>query len=328
VTGVRAVLLVAAACSAAAAQDPREMVRHAVALLDRNLAAESGYSFLERHETSELEPDGRVKTHKIRLYDVTFVDGSPYRRLAGTDDRPLSAEEQRAEQQKLEETVTQRRNETPAQRSKRIAEWEKRRQREREPIKEIPDAFNFRLAGEERVDGRDAWVLEATPRPGFHAHSGIAKLFAKFRGKLWIDKADHQWVKTEAELVDNMWWGVFLARLDKGARLEVQMTRINSEIWLPKHIAAKFSARIALLKRLNMEIDTRYSDYRKLSAASPGRSSTKPNRNGSAPLEASVTSISGFPASVTGRRISSSVSSPVRCETFAGRSIPSTRPPR
>ena len=108
----------------------------------------------------------------------------------------------------------------------------------------------------------------AAPRPGYHGRSNLSKLFPKFRGKLWIDKTDYQWVKTEAEVIDNISWGLFVARLSKGARLDVQMTRVNDEVWLPKRIEAKASARVALVKKYNIEADTSFSNYRKFQVES------------------------------------------------------------
>jgi|HubBroStandDraft_1064217.scaffolds.fasta_scaffold02728_1 hypothetical protein len=265
---MRAVLLLAAACTLTAAQDPREIVRRSVQLMDHNLAIARNYTFLERSETRELDSDAHVKTRKILLYDVTILEGSPYRRLVGKDDHGLSPEEERTEQKKLQDSIAQRQKETPAERARRIAEWEKKRQREREPLDEVPDAFDFRIAGEAQIDGRDAWIVEGTPRPGYHARSTLAKLFPKFRGKLWIDKADYQWVKTEAEVTDNISWGLFVARLSKGARLDVQMTRVNDEVWLPKRIEAKASARVALVKKYRIEADTSFSNYRKFQVES------------------------------------------------------------
>ena len=268
IISMRAVLLLAAACTLAAAQDPREIVRRSVQLMGHNLAIARNYTFLERAETRELDSDAHVKSHKIMLYDVTLLEGSPYRRLVAKDDHALTDEEERNERKKLADSIAQRQKETPAERARRIADWEKKRQREREPLNEIPDAFNFRIAGDRQVDGRDAWIIEATPRPGYRAHSNVARLFPKFRGKLWIDKADYQWVKTEAEVTDTISWGLFLARLSKGARLDVQMTRVNDEVWLPKRVAAKVSARVALVKKYRIETETSYSNYRKFQVES------------------------------------------------------------
>jgi len=258
--------LLLAACSlqaAFASDDPREIVRRSVQLMDQNLVRAHDYTFLEHAETKELDSKGQVKSHKNLLYDVTMLEGSPYRRLVGKDDHPLSPEEERIEQKKLQDSIAERRRETPAQRTKRVAEWERKRLREREPLDEIPDAFNFRIVGDGQVSGRDAWIIEGTPRPGYHARSNLAKLFSKFHGKLWIDKADHQWVRTEAEIMDNISLGLFIARLGKGSRLTLEMTRINDEVWLPKRIEAKFSARLALVKAYRVESDTRFSQYRK-----------------------------------------------------------------
>lgn len=265
---MRAVLLLAAACTLAAAQDAREIVRRSVELMDHNLAIARNYTFLERAETRELDSDTHVKTRKILLYDVTMLEGSPYRRLVGKDDHPLSPEEERMEQKKLADSIAQRRKETPAARARRIADWEKKRQREREPLDEVPDALNFTIAGDGQIEGRDAWVIEAMPRPGYRARSSLARLFPKFHGKLWIDKADYQWVKTEAEATDNISWGLFVARLNKGASLAIQMTRVNDEVWLPKRIEAKVSARVALVKKYRIEADTSFSNYRKFQVES------------------------------------------------------------
>ena len=265
---MRAVLLLAAACTLTAAQDPREIVRRSVQRMDHNMAIARNYTFLERSETRELDSDAHVKTRKIMLYDVTLLEGSPYRRLVGKDDHALSGEEERNEQKKLADSIAQRQKETPAARARRIADWEKKRQREREPLDEVPDAFNFQITGEGQIDGRDAWIIEGTPRPGYRARSSLAKLFPKFRGKLWIDKADYQWVRTEAEVTDNISWGLFVARLSKGARLDVQMTRVNDEVWLPKRIEAKVSARLALVKKYRIEADTSFSNYRKFQVES------------------------------------------------------------
>jgi hypothetical protein len=265
---MRAVVFLAAVCTLTAAQDPREIVRRSVQLMDHNLALARNYTFLERSETRELDAAAHVQTRKILLYDVTMLEGSPYRRLVGKDDHGLSPEEERIEQKKLADSIAQRRKETPAERARRIADWERKRQREREPLDEVPDAFNFQIAGEGRIDGRDAWIIEGTPRPGYHARSSLAKLFTKCRGKIWIDKADYQWVKTEAEVTDNISWGLFVARLSKGARLDVQMTRVNDEVWLPKRFEVKCSARVALVKKYNIESDTSFSNYRKFQVES------------------------------------------------------------
>ena len=47
----------------------------------------------------------------------------------------------------------------------------------------------------------------------------------------------------------------------------IEQTRVNDEVWLPKHVALKLDARIALLKNFNVEEDVTYRDYKKFRAA-------------------------------------------------------------
>ncbi len=95
-------------------------------------------------------------------------DGSPYRRLVARGDQPLATVEQQSEKARLAASIEERRRETTEQRQLRIAEWESRRRKQREPMQEVPDAFDFHLAGEQTLDAGEAYVIDATPRPGYH----------------------------------------------------------------------------------------------------------------------------------------------------------------
>ncbi len=52
-------------------------------------------------------------------------------------------------------------------------------------------------------------------------------------------------------------------RLHKGSNIQIEQTRVNDEVWLPRHVALKLDARLALLKGLNMAEDVTYRDYKK-----------------------------------------------------------------
>ena len=43
----------------------------------------------------------------------------------------------------------------------------------------------------------------------------------------------------------------------------IETTRVNDEVWLPKHVAVKIDARVALLKNFNEDVDFTYRDYKK-----------------------------------------------------------------
>ncbi len=145
----------------------------------------------------------------------------------------------------------------------RLAAYDRKHEQQRATIREILDAFDFRLAGEQNLDGRDQYVVEATPRPGYRPHSRNTAFFPKVRGKLWIDKRDYHWTKIEAEVIDTISFGAFLVRLAKGSHLEAEQTRVNDEVWLPKRFQAEASARVALLKKFRGRLEISYSEYKK-----------------------------------------------------------------
>ena len=251
-----------------AAQDAREIVRRACELDRKNAEAARNYTYLERDVESDLDGAGRPKNQQIRTWDVTLQEGSNYRRLVARNDQPLSASEQKQEEEKLEASIQGRRKETEEQRKRRIAEWERRRQRQREPLKELPDAFDFRLTGEEALNGGTVYAINATPKPGYKPKSTATSFFPKVKARLWIDKNDYQWVKVEMESMDTISFGGFLLRLSKGAHLVLEQTRVNQEVWLPKKVTLQASARLILLKGYHKSLDITFSDYKKFQADS------------------------------------------------------------
>src|SRR5208283_2348156 len=102
---------------------------------------------------------------------------------------------------------------------------EKDREEDRKFVLEIADAFNFRLVGSEAIDGRDAWILEGEPRPGYEPKQRNARMLTKFKGRVWIDKAEAQWVKLDITAIDTLSIDFVLARVHKGTHLVIELTR-------------------------------------------------------------------------------------------------------
>ena len=127
----------------------------------------------------------------------------------------------------------------------------------------MADAYNFRLVEIATLDGRETYVIDADPRPGFQPHHRGAKYLPKFKFRVWIDKGETQWVKLHAEAIDTVSWGLFIARLHKGSLFEVAQTRVNDEVWLPKQVVVRLDAKIGLMKNFSMEEESTYRDYKK-----------------------------------------------------------------
>src|SRR5208283_4659477 len=160
------------------------------------------YTYVERDEDHKLDGKGQVKSTEARTYEVMELYGEQVQRLIQKDDKPLSAKEAAKEEEKIQKEIDKRKNESDDARRKREQKEEKEREEGRQFVREIADAYNFRLVGTESLDGRDAWVIDAGPRPGYEPHMKYAKLLPKFRGRVWIDKSETQWAKMDVECID------------------------------------------------------------------------------------------------------------------------------
>ena len=263
------ILLIPLAASLGADPDPADIVRRSITVENENAKRARNYTFLQRTEDRDLDAKGQVRSKKSKTHDVTLLEGSAYRRLIERDDHPLSPEEEKLEQAKLRQSIEDRRHETEAQRAKRLAEYDKRPGRNRGMLNEIPDAFEFRLRGEEVIESRPVYVIDARPRAGYRGRNSQARLFLpKLQATLWIDKADLSWVRLHAEVVDTISVGLFLLRLSKGARLEMDQKRVNEEVWLPERVLMSASARVGLVKRLNVQQEMTFRNFRKFQSDS------------------------------------------------------------
>ena len=221
------------------------------------------YTYLQREEEHKLDGQGKQKSLETRNFEIMMLYGQQVRRLIARNDKPLSAEESAKEEKKIQRIMRERELATPEQREKRLRKEEKEREEARAFVREVADAYTFRLVNTERLDGRETYVIDAKPRPDFHPRLKDAKYLPKFRGRVWIDSAEAQWVKLEVEAIDTVSWGLLLARIHKGSRIGIELTRVNDEVWLPKSVSLKLSARVALLKNFNVLEDVSYRDYKK-----------------------------------------------------------------
>lgn len=244
-------------------QQIRELIRK---VADKDMANDKkqrDYTYIEREEEHKLDARGQVKSTEVRTREVLMLYGQQVERLIAKNDKPLSDQEARKEEEKIQKVIDKRKNESADERQKRLAKEEKEHEDSRKFVLEVADAYNFRLTGMDEVEGRETYVIDATPRPEYQPRLKEAKVLPKLRFRIWIDKAETQWVKLDAELIDTVSFGWVLARLHKGSRILIDTTRVNDEVWLPKHVAVRADARVALLKNYRLDEDVTYRDYKK-----------------------------------------------------------------
>jgi hypothetical protein len=247
--------------------DPREIVRRATEVDHHNFERAQKYTCVQRQVVKQLDKHGSVKSTEIKTYDINFYYGEFYPKLIQIDDKPLSEKEQKKEDQKLEKFLAKRRSESDEDREKRLEKEKKEREEGRAFVRDVQNAYDFRLVGEEKISGEDTWVIEATPRKDFKPTQPHADILKKIKGRMWIEKKEYNWVKVEAESTDTISFGLFLFRIHPGSRFVLETAHINNELWAMHRLYINGSARIALFKNEIAEQEDVFSNFKKFTSS-------------------------------------------------------------
>jgi hypothetical protein len=242
----------------------RQIVGQSLVVAEHSWQARNDYNYMERDEDRRLDAAGQVQSDNVDVTRMTLVNGIRFEQLMEHNGQPPSAQDQKKRDQDFEKL----KHETPEERAARL----RKDQENRSFLRDLLEAFDFRLIGEETVADRPTYVLEATPHPGYHATGKYGKLFARVQGKLWVDKQNFGWVKVDGEVTQTFSMGLFVARVQRGSHIILDQTCLGDAVWVPKRLEVRASARILFLKSLELDRILTYTDYR---AAPDGQYSVK-----------------------------------------------------
>ena len=227
------VLIVLLACGAETFATPepdvKQIIAKSVEAIRHDWEEEPKYDCFERDRLA----------HGTKTYKDLMIDGSPYQMLVKVDGKPLSAGQQAEEKRKLQETIAERKAESPQQRTQRIQKYQLETKRNHELIDQLTQAFDFHMEGQRKLDGFEVYVLRATPRPGYQPTSVQTEVLKGMKGRLWIDKKTYQWVQVEARVIHPVSIYGFVARVEPGTRFELVKMPVGDGVWLRKDFSMK-----------------------------------------------------------------------------------------
>jgi hypothetical protein len=233
--------------------DAHQVVLPSVLATERSWEMRDHYTYIERDEDRRLNSLGQVKSESVDVTRMMVVNGARFEQLLEHNGQLPSPIEKKRSDDDLEKL----KHETAEDRAARL----RKDQENRAFLRDVVEAFDFRLIGEEIVSGRPAYILHATPRPGFHARGKYAKMFSKVEGNLWVDKQDFGWIKVDGQVTQSFSLGLILARVERGSHIILEQTCVGEAVWVPKRIQIRATARILFLKSLVIERVLSYSDY-------------------------------------------------------------------
>jgi len=232
-----------------------------------NLGLRRQYTYRMTSEVKQ-QKGSESKQRDLRTYDVFWLDGTEYKRLLEKDGKPLGEKQAHEEQAKLDREIEKQKRESESDRRKRQEKERRELEDERQVRREVTQAYNFSLLGEEVVNGRSCWKIQADPKPGYRPVHKDAKFLPKMHGTVWIDKDNYEWARVDAESLDTISAGLGLLRVGKGFRFLLEQQYVNNEIWAPVNIQIKATAKALFLVGGNFDVTISFKDYKKYSVNS------------------------------------------------------------
>jgi hypothetical protein len=220
------------------------------------------YTSDELWHNLNFDKHGKKTVDESARYENMFVEGLRYRRKVESNGKPLKGKEAEEEQKRYDKAVAERREMTTD---------EKRHLMHTSFHSSLPSfwldkLFDNRVTGHEVIDGRDALVVESTPRTDVHPTADIEKSALDWKETTWIDIADAMPARFVAELLKDR------AHMDKGMTIRMEFQRIvdqpatddrrEQSVWLPRRSLSTFTGKMLWFNSTGTTEQT-YTDFKK-----------------------------------------------------------------
>src|ERR1700681_695160 len=238
--------------------------------IDQNQKAidklKENYAGSRSEEETQYDKTGKITKRELRESTFFYLSGEEVSTLVKKDGKPLSEEEKRKENERVQKTI----EDLQKKEAKKEAKEEKAKEEGKEKkdddvgIETFLRACQFVNPRRERFRGQDVLVFDFEPNPEFKPRKLVEKVVHQLAGVVWIDENAHDVARLEAYFVgDFKFAGGLLANLQKGTSFVFQQAFLDNEVWLPTYEEAHVGVRFLLVKGIKVIAVTRYSDYKK-----------------------------------------------------------------
>lgn len=189
--------------------------------------------------------------------DVIESKDGTVARLILRDGRPLTAEEDAAERERLNDMIT-----SPERYARHVKNDTAGRKTAADLIRQMPDAMIFTYVPAqpqiEHASGQQV-VLDYSPDPKWSPSSTLAEALTGLQGRMWLDVKTQSMVRMEGQIFKpvNFGWGM-LARIYPGGNLLLEQSNVEGRRWIYTRFTQDISVRALMVKALKVHtnIDT------------------------------------------------------------------------
>jgi hypothetical protein len=253
---------------AQSAEAPRDAAgRSLLSVPPRSWAADAAANELValHHKGSYLRY--RMETINERgdqVRDVIESKDGTVARLILKDGKPLTPEQDKAEQQRLNDMIA-----SPAAFAKHVKNTESEKTMADKLVPLMADAMVNTYTPGQPQSGRNGGALEIVldykPNPKFVPPNTEAQALTGLEGRVWIDAKTRYVVRMEGTIARgvNFGWGM-LAHIYPGGKLEMNQTNVGGNRWIFTDFSMQLSVRALMVKRLDIRSSAKTSNYQTL----------------------------------------------------------------
>jgi hypothetical protein len=202
-----------------------------------------------------------VKGDELR--DVIETKDGTVARLIMRDNRPLTAEEDRSERDRLTSLLTH-----PNDFAKHAKNQAESKRIAIDLIKLMPDAMLYSYAaGQPQTANAPAQevVLDFTPNPAFHPPTLYSEGLAGLRGRIWIDAQTKVIVRIEGEIFQSINWGWgMLAHIYPGGTVDLEQTPASGPRWNMTQFHEQVTVKALMVKTMKVHSEGQASGFQAL----------------------------------------------------------------
>jgi hypothetical protein len=179
-------------------------------------------------------------------------------RTVAINDRALSADERQQDDERINRLLD----------PEKMREKAKKQQDDQQHIERLlvalPDALDCDYSPASHEDR--SLLLECSPNPAFSPPNFESQVLQGMKTEILIDRDEKRIIRIAGTLFKDVTfgWG-FLARLNRGGRIEIIQSRVVGKHWGITHMQLDFEGRVIVLKPLHMEETESFWDYRSVS---------------------------------------------------------------
>lgn len=199
-----------------------------------------------------------------QVRDVIESKDGTVARLILKDGKPLTAEQDAAERQRLMDMIA-----SPAAYAKHEKSAESEKSMADKLVPMMPDAMiNVYTPGQPQ-SGRNGGALEVVldykPNPNWVPPNTEAQALTGLEGRVWIDAKTRNVVRMEGTIFRsvNFGWGM-LAHIYPGGKLVLNQTNAGGNRWIFTDFSMQLSVRALMVKKLDIRSHAKASDFQTL----------------------------------------------------------------